>query len=633
MRATYRLQLGEGMDFARAAELVGYLRDLGVSHLYLSPAFQAREGSTHGYDVVDPGRLSDALGGEEGFRALAAAAADAGLGIVLDVVPNHMATDDANRFWADEDQRARFFDLDPHDGRHRRFFDIDHLAGVRVEDPDVFDATHRLALRLVEERLVDGLRVDHPDGLADPAGYFDRLRDAGVERIWAEKIVDPGERLRETWPVDGTTGYEFLNDVAAVFVDPDAEGPLGALYAELTGDARPFGEHAHEAKVEQATTTFAREVAWLERLWPDAPADVAQALCGLPVYRTYLRAGEEPHPDDLAVLHEAGIEWLLDAPEAFVTRFQQTTPPVMAKGVEDTAFYRYGRLIALNDVGGDPSRFGIPIGRFHAANEERLRAWPRAMLTLQTHDTKRSADVRARLVALTWMPREWEALARAVLAEDPPADPGEGWFFLQTVVAAPIGEERLRPYVEKALRERKLTSGWISPDEAHERAVQDWVVRVAGREDVRAFAERLAPAGGRIALGQKLLQLTAPGVPDVYQGDEDELLALVDPDNRRPVDWTALRTTSPSPKLALTRAALALRSRHDVVRSSYEPVDAGAHVVAYRRGEDVLVAVPVRPEGEGRLLDAPGRWRDVVSGEEMADRVTVSAPRLLERVG
>jgi len=256
LRAIYRLQLGAELDFGAAAALVPYLSELGFSHLYLSPAFEARAGSTHGYDVVDPSRLSEALGGDHGFRALAGAARAAGMGIVLDIVPNHMATDDANPYWSDERRRAQFFDVDPATGRHRRFFDIDQLAGVRQEDPEVFDETHRLALSLVREGLVDGLRVDHPDGLADPAGYLDRLRAGGAEHVWVEKILDPGEQLRD-WPVEGTVGYEFACDATALFVDPAGEPALTALWEELSGDARPFGEWAAEAKLEQAQTTFA----------------------------------------------------------------------------------------------------------------------------------------------------------------------------------------------------------------------------------------------------------------------------------------------------------------------------------------------------------------------------------------
>ena len=574
-RATYRLQLGPDLDFARARELVPYLAELGVSHLYLSPSFQAREGSTHGYDVTDPTRMSATLGGEEGFRALAAAAREAGLGIVLDIVPNHMA--------ADADDFAEFFDADPETGFTRRFFDIDDLLGVRMEDREVFEETHTLALQLVAEGLVDGLRIDHPDGLADPLAYLRRLRDRGVEHVWVEKIVDPDEELRDTWPVCGTTGYEFLNDAIAVFVDPAAEAVLDAAY----GEPRPFAELAAEAKREMAAGTFHREVEWLRRLWPDAPGDVEASVAALPVYRTYVDAGGASDEDG-AVLREAGVEWVLDGPREFVTRWQQTTPPVMAKGVEDTAFYRYGRLLALNDVGGDPGRFGITVEAFHRANAHRAEHWPLAMTSLQTHDTKRSADVRARLAAISWLAEDFAALAQAVLPSAPDRD--EGWFFLQTVVAAPLAEDRLRGYVEKALRERKLTSNWADPDLEHERRTADWMVALLQREEVSSFASRLAAVAAPIVLGQKLLQLTSPGVPDVYQGDEDGFLALVDPDNRRPVDWDALRA-SQSAKARLTRAALAARPTGS---AAYEPVRAANDVVAYRHG-DCFAAVAVRP--------------------------------------
>src|SRR3954451_14241344 len=264
LRGTYRLQLGGGGRVAQARELVPYLAELGISHLYLPPSFQAREGSMHGYDVVDPTSISNELGGEAEFRALVDVAHAAGLGMVLDIVPNHMATDDANRYWRDPELRRRFFDLDPVTGRHRRFFDIDHLAALRQEDPEVFEATHALALRLVREGVVDGLRIDHPDGLADPAGYLERLRAGGAEHVWVEKILDPGEKLRD-WPIEGTVGYEFLNDVSALFVDPAGEAPLTDLWGGLGGDDRPFGEVALEAKLEQVRGPFAPEVDRLRR--------------------------------------------------------------------------------------------------------------------------------------------------------------------------------------------------------------------------------------------------------------------------------------------------------------------------------------------------------------------------------
>jgi (1->4)-alpha-D-glucan 1-alpha-D-glucosylmutase len=513
LRATYRLQLGGRFGFAAARELVPYLADLGVSHLYLPPSFQARPGSMHGYDVVDPTSISEELGGEEEFRALVAAAQEAGLGVILDIVPNHMAVDDANRYWTE--QREKFFDVDPESGWYRRFFDIDHLAGVRQEDPEVFEETHRLALALVRDGLVDGLRIDHPDGLADPEGYLWRLANAGVEHVWVEKILDPGEQLRASWPVEGTVGYEFLNDAAALFVDPAGEERLTTLWNELAGDSRPFHEYAAQAKLEQASTTFAAEVQRLRALLPRD--DLAEALSSLPVYRTYIR--EHPSAEDLEVVREAGVEWLLDAPPEFVTRFQQTTPPVMAKGVEDTAFYRYLRLLALNDVGGDPGRFGLTVDAFHEAAAARR---PRNLLVTQTHDTKRSGDVRARIGALAGMAEQWESHVRGWLqllqaVEGP--DDVERYLVFQTLVGAwPIEPERLDGYLEKALREAKRTSSWIEPDLEHEAAVKAFARGLADlpefRESFDPFVAEVAAAGERAALGQLLLKLTVPGIPD-----------------------------------------------------------------------------------------------------------------------
>ena len=478
LRATYRLQLGPELDFERARALVPYLRELGVSHLYLSPCFQARPGSTHGYDVTDPTQVSAELGGEQGLRELAAA----GLGLVLDVVPNHMAASEENRYWRDPRLRERYFDVDRASGRHRRFFDIDHLAGVRQEDPEVFEETHRLVLRLVEQGIVDGLRIDHPDGLADPAGYLRRLRERGAGRIWVEKILDPGERLRD-WPVEGTVGYEFLNDATALFVDPDGEDALTELHAELTGDARGFGELALEAKLEQARSTFVPEVERLRRLH-DVP-QLEHALAALPVYRTYVEPWSGRVEDgDRHAIAAAGIgdplagALLLEepAPAEFVTRFQQTTPAVMAKGVEDTALYRYTRLLALNEVGGDPSRFSIPVERFHAGCAERARRFPRNLLMTQTHDTKRSGDLRARIGALAGIAADWreQVLRWRALCEPlrieldggrRAPDASELHLILQTLVGAwPLELERLERYVEKALREAKRNTSWIEPD-------------------------------------------------------------------------------------------------------------------------------------------------------------------------
>jgi (1->4)-alpha-D-glucan 1-alpha-D-glucosylmutase len=663
LRATYRLQLGAELDFAAARRLVPYLRDLGISHLYLSPAFQARPGSTHGYDVTDPGLISEELGGEDGFRALAGA----GLGVILDIVPNHMAAVAENRFWADEELRVRFFDVDPETGRHRRFFDIDHLAGVRQEDPDVFAATHSLALRLVREGLVDGLRVDHPDGLADPAGYLRRLRREGVERVWVEKILDPGERLRD-WPVEGTVGYEFLNDAAALFVDPVGQATLNDLFRDSYNPT--------QAKLEQVQGTFAPEVERLRRLY-DAP-ELEQALSQLPVYRTYMPPVE---PADREALEGNPLRELLlgnAAPKEFVTRFQQTTPAVMAKGVEDTSFYRYVRLLALNEVGGDPSRFGISVDEFHRGCLERAARFPRGLLITQTHDTKRSGDSRARIGALAAMAGEWrehvERWRELVPSEGPPTW-NEAYLIFQTLVGAwPLELERLEAYVEKALREAKLHTNWVDPDVAYEHSVRDWCRSLyanrAFLSDFEPFVERVGRAGERSALGQTLLKLTAPGVPDVYQGDELWALSLVDPDNRRPVDWERRRSVlsalrgGAAPeretiKLLLIERALALRARRpEAFAGGYRPLEAGEGCCASLRGGEmahaepaggppsVLAATAVREDATGAVLHLPeeaaGRWRDVLGGGELELRGRVPLERLafgdwslalLERVG
>ena len=679
LRATYRLQLTSGFGFADARSLVPYLRDLGVSHLYLSPAFAARPGSAHGYDVIDPRRLSDPLGGEAEFRRLAGTADGAGMGLVLDVVPNHMAVDDANRYWADPDLRERFFDIDPVTGRHRRFFDIDDLAGVRQEDPEVFEETHELVLRLVRSGLVDGLRIDHVDGLADPADYLRRLSDGGAGRVWVEKILDPGERLRD-WPVTGTVGYEFLNDVCALFVDPTGEARLTALWEEVSGDRRAFGEVSFEAKLEQTHTTFQPEVQRLAHELhagdiPPAQRDVLErALASLAVYRTYVEPGAGRVDDeDRAALEAAdlhpGIRALLlletDPRPAFVTRFQQTTPAVMAKGVEDTALYRYGRLLALNDVGGDPSRFGIDVERFHAGNRERSERFPQNLLSTQTHDAKRSGDVRARIAALASIADEWASHVRRwleitdSLRSGGAPDDVERYFLFQTLVGAwPIELERIESYMEKALREAKRNTSWVEQDADWEQAVKRFCGALYSDrsflEDFEPFAARVAAAGDRAALGQLLLKLTSPGIPDIYQGDELAYRALVDPDNRRTIDWRRhqamlARLMGGSPpdsetrKLWLALRLLTLRARRpEPFAGGYEPLAAGDGACAFLRGGEVLVAVAVRDGRFDALIEPPrGRWRNVLRGGDdsfdrrvgLADVVDEHGLAVFERVG
>jgi (1->4)-alpha-D-glucan 1-alpha-D-glucosylmutase len=665
LRATYRLQLTPSFGFQEARALVPYLRELGVSHLYLSPSLQARRGSTHSYDVVDPSRVSEELGGEQALRRLAAD----GLGVILDIVPNHMGASEENRFWRDAALRARFFDIDPETGRHRRFFDIDDLAAVRQEDPEVFAATHAKVLELLADGVIDGVRVDHPDGLADPAGYLRRLRDAGAERVWVEKILHPPEALRE-WPVSGTVGYEFLVDVATLFVDPAGERELTALWQEISGDERSFAEVALEAQLEQARGTFSAEVGRLVRVDPRFDRGALEAaLAKLPVYRTYVEpwsgrveradreaiAAAEPPPElARALLLEDGA-----APAELPTRFQQTSPAVTAKGIEDTAFYRWLRLLALNEVGNDPGRFSLSVEEFHAASRQRAARFPEGLLVTQTHDTKRSGDSRARIAALSTMAGEWAAHVREWRALNAPLREGgrapdavEEYLLYQTLVGVwPIEPERLDAYLQKALRESKRNTNWVQQDHAWERATQAFGRRVCASERFRAsfepFLERVVREGERSALGQLLLKLTVPGVPDIYQGDELWRLALVDPDNRRPVDFDARRAalarlregaqpTRETIKLFLIARALELRARRPETFASggYTPLAVeDGEVCAFLRGGDVAAVVPVRAWERSRIALPEGRWRDVLAGGTLELGGPTPVGGLVERHG
>ncbi|MCW2964585.1 MAG: treY [Actinomycetia bacterium] len=636
LRATYRLQLTPEFGFAAARELVPYLRDLGISHLYLSPSLQAREGSQHGYDVIDPRRISDALGGEAEFRKLAGA----GLGVILDIVPNHMAAVDESPFWRDLELRQMFFDVDLKTGFHRRFFDVGELGGLKQEDWEVFWATHAKVIELVREGVIDGVRVDHPDGLADPAEYFERLAEAGVEHVWAEKILEPGEELRD-WPVEGTTGYEFLNDVLALCVNRDAEQPLTELYETFTGDTRRYEDIVALSKLEVAVNTFEPE---LRRLHQEAATEnLPLALASFHVYRTYIQPYkgviEEADREEIgraSVSEELRRLLFLQEPEFqkgihedFVVRFQQVTGPVMAKGVEDTAFYRYFRLVALNEVGGNPGRFGMSVDEFHEANAKRARRFPRHLLTTYTHDTKRSPDVRSRIAALSWLPEEWAERIGVWRAELGGLDDAhEELLVYQTLVGAlPIERERLDGYLEKALREGKVNTNWLTPNEEHERAVQEYAWRAAELIAQDPFLERVRDLGLRLSLAQLLLKLAAPGVPDMYRGDELEDLSLVDPDNRRAVDWQVRRdalralqdggpVTDANVKLYVTWRTLGLRAQHAAAFSgSYEAVDAGEGVCAFVRGGEVLVAAAVRPDATVRV---PEGWHDVLGVEGLA---------------
>jgi (1->4)-alpha-D-glucan 1-alpha-D-glucosylmutase len=798
-RATYRLQLHRGFAFADAIAALPYLAALGVSHVYASPCFAARPGSTHGYDVVDPNAINPELGGSPGFAAFCAALRAHGLRLMLDIVPNHMAVLEAdNAWWRDvlehgrASRYAEFFDIDwepasaelhdkvllpvleepygtvlergelavafdataggfelryraqrfPLDPReytrvldlaqcaaddaaaaaelapvlaafatlpaprggetevrlaraarasvlkqalaalcarapavnalvarrvaaingsvedpssfdalhvlikvqpwrlaywrmagddinYRRFFDVNALAGLRMEREEVFDAVHALTLRLVASGDVDALRIDHPDGLADPAAYFARLQRAvrppadaiaqggladvaQAQRlplyVVVEKILAHDEALPRAWPVHGTTGYDFAALVNALFVDATAARKFDRLYRGFTGMARGFAEVARDAKRAVMQRAFGSDVnALATRLTDLAKADrhtcdftfngLRQAIVGVaahfPVYRTYVAAGEIS-ADDRRAIETATAAAIRDGiadrdacefvaatlmtpargddacaamARRFTARFQQFTAPVMAKGVEDTACYVYDRLASLNDVGTDPRVFGVSVRSFHAANAERARHWPHALLATSTHDSKRAEDVRARLDVLSEVPalwrlaiRRWHRMNRQHKRmidgiEVPSAN--DEYLLYQTLLgawpAAPLDAAaqrafagRIRAYMQKAVREAKMHTSWLEPDLAYESALEAFIDALLAPatdntfiDDFLRLQQPIARTGFCNSLAQTVLKLVSPGVPDIYQGAEWWDLSLVDPDNRRPVDFAS----------------------------------------------------------------------------------------------
>ncbi|MFE3559798.1 malto-oligosyltrehalose synthase [Streptomyces sp. NPDC059193] len=708
--STYRLQLRPEFPFAAAEAAVPYLSSLGVSHLHLSPVLEAAPGSAHGYDVTDHSRVRAELGGEPDLRSLAAAARAHGLGLVLDIVPNHMAVPAPLRLnrplWevlreGPSSPFARWFDIDWEAGggqvllpvlagpaesceltadgdvlrygeqefplregtaglelpellaaqwyrpawwreartglNYRRFFTISELIGVRVEDPEVFTATHAKILELVRDGVVEGLRIDHVDGLADPEGYLRRLRAAAGPHCWVvvEKILARDERLPPAWPVAGTTGYDALHRVDGVFTDPDGAAELARRYGEST--AAPAWERIAEACAREVLTgDLAAELGALERrAGPELASAVRELLIAYPVYRPY---PGDPEPDPRAVERAAaaagpgavaGVRELLLHDPAFAARFAQTSAALRAKSLEDRAFYRYAPLLSATEVGGDPGRPAVSAAEFHTYCDRLERDWPRSGTVLSTHDTKRSADVRARISVLSQAPGPMDGAAAAV------ADPALAWTARQTALGlgrAPQAVPRLAEALLKGVREAGLRTSWTEPDEAYEAAVAGYA---PGPLDL---PPELAEAARANVLGMALLQLAMPGVPEVYQGSETEYRALVDPDNRRParfprealarLDAGAGPAGLAEEKLALTAAVLRLRRDRPELFSGYAPLaargPAADHCLAFTRSPGLVVVATRfahRLAGAGGWRDTvlvlpPGRWAGLPDGTE-----------------
>ncbi|MET7291138.1 malto-oligosyltrehalose synthase [Streptomyces griseoloalbus] len=780
--ATYRLQLQPDFPFGAAADAVPYVASLGVSHLHLSPVLEAVPGSAHGYDVVDHARVREELGGEEGLRQLARTAREHRLGLVVDIVPNHMAMSPRHNhaLWevlrdGPASRYARWFDIDweaqggqvllpvlggplgteidrlKTDGdvlryydhafplregtaqlplpqlldaqwyrpvwwrlartelNYRRFFSISELIGVRVEDPEVFEATHATILRLLREGVIDGLRVDHPDGLADPDAYLRRLHEAtGGRWTVVEKILSDDEPLPASWPVAGTTGYDALRHVDGLFTDPAGFGELLGQYRRFAAPQTDRGgdwdatvrRAAYKVLTHELATEVDRLTRAASRLCATSPEPglrdrapwalrtaLLELLVRLEVYRPYASvdaAGvvtEEAAAEArlaFAVPEEAGAVDVVrdlvlgrygDGPGhvEFRTRFAQTASALRAKSVEDTAFYRYVPLLSANEVGGDPGHPAVSPERFHAYCARVQRDWPATGTVVSTHDTKRSADVRAALHVLTECPGRWaDVLAEVTRTGEGVPDAQVAWAAWQTVFGlGPAEEERVRGALLKHVREAGLHTSWTEQEPPYEEAVARFVAAGpcgAPGERVAAFRASLEPHIRANVLGTALVQLTMPGVPDLYQGTEHEYRALVDPDNRRPVafrpvpadDADADVDTDTDAKEAVTRAALRLRARRPEVfgdTASYAPLTAegpaAAHCPAFVRSGEVLTAVTrlslrLAEAGgwRGTLLPLPpGRWSDVLEpGREFTGHAPVAdlfarlPVALLERV-
>ncbi len=758
--STYRLQITEGFDLVAAARTLSYLHELGVDWVYLSPLLASESGSDHGYDVSDHRAIDPSRGRASGLAALATEARRLGMGVLVDIVPNHVgvARPWENEWWwhvltlgvespyagafdidwaagggrlripvvGDDDllpdgrianlsvlggelhyheQRfplapdtARGSDEDPnavHSRQHyeliswreadrslnyRRFFAVNTLVALRVEDPEWFARSHAEIRRWFDEGLVDGLRVDHPDGLRDPGRYLEDLAGlTGGGYVLVEKILAMGrteaegvllEELPSTWRTAGTTGYDTLALIDRVLIDPAGEAPLTELENRLRGHDVDWKQLVHDGKLAIANGILQSEVRRIAREVLSGPeavgqpdfeqvvAAVAELLSNLEVYRSYLPEGREnldrafgfawERRPDLGPVFGVLYPVLADGASAPAQRFQQTSGMVMAKGVEDGAFYRWARLTSLNEVGGDPSLFAVDVDDFHRLMALRQQQWPHALTAGTTHDTKRGEDVRARISVLAEVPQEWAATLAELQRLVPVPDPGFANLLWQAIVGVwPADRERLAGYAEKAMREGGEHTSWTEPNTDYESAIQACVDAVFDDREVRAVLERIldrivAP-GWSNALAAKLLDLTVPGVPDVYQGSELWELSLVDPDNRRAVDFAARAHvladvgTGRRPsltgeaddgggaKLLLVQQALTLRRDHPDLFGGYTPMaasgPASGHLLAFDRGGALSLAtrLPVGLAASGGWQDTvlalpEGRWRDQISG-------------------
>lgn len=742
--STYRYQISPSFTLDDAAADLPRLADLGVDAVYLSPVLTSTLGSDHGYDWVDCRQVDPQRGGEQGWKRFVAAAQQAGLQVVLDIVPNHCGIADAtqNPFWwsvlaeGRDSAYAHWFDVDwasgpivlpvlsedgdlsalrlsedaselhlgerrlpvaagtarPGDdpeavaGRqhyrlapwpsasselnYRRFFTVDTLAGLRLEDESVFAATHERIFAMVDQGDVQGLRVDHPDGLRDPGEYFQRLRARVGDDLWllAEKILGDGEPMPD-WPIDGTTGYDALAELTRLFTAPDSESALTRGYRDLTGDPLEVPEHVLVGKRTMIDNSFGSEVTRILRCLPDQVrsvddkalrAAVVELAVHVPVYRSYVPADRRPLDASIATTARlapeldaavAALEPVLGDPDTEASRrFEQLTGALTAKGLEDTAWYRYSRYVGANEVGGHPDRFATSLDGFHADMARRQRDLPDSMTTLSTHDTKRSEDVRAVMAAMTEIPDDLLDWSAAVIEATGIPDRGFAHLLAQTLAAVgPIERTRLHDYATKAMREAGTSTSWTAPDNAFESIVHAGIDRVYDDPELSrqwvALRLQVAPAALSNVLSQKLVQLTMPGIPDVYWGSEVVHEALVDPDNRQLPDLGRIAAAArppvpsalPDPDRAkhwVVRQALRLRRDSPQAFTDYRPISidgpAAPHLIGFDRGGAIALAtrMPMTLAAQGgwgaSRLELDGAWTNVLTGQTLAGELQLA---------
>jgi maltooligosyltrehalose synthase len=655
--STYRIQFHKDFNFTDFEKIIPYLHNLGIKTIYASPVMEASPGSMHGYNGVNPNNINPEIGTLDQLFNISSQLKKLGIGWIQDIVPNHMSFDKEHNPWLRDvlekgkySEYASFFDIDwdhqwldkQNRMNYRRFFTVDGLISLNIQNDKVFQEYHKLTKELCDKNIFDGLRIDHIDGLYDPKKYLKDLRKlAGEDKyIVVEKILEPEENLPEDWPIQGSSGYDYLGMVNNLFTNQSAEYDLTTFYYDITQNSTPVEEQIKEKKALILFNDMEAELDNLVRLYKSLeinPVDdkqlrksIADYLIDCPVYRYY--------DDDYAIMKiDEGKNRATLKP--FYTRCMQYAGPLMAKGVEDTLMYTYNRFIGHNEVGDMPTTFGYSPAKFHELMQYRRQHWPLSINGTSTHDTKRGEDARARLNAMTDLHEEWITSVKQwmkeneILKSNGMPDKNDEYFIYQTIMATWCEEQdypdRIKEYLHKAFREAKTNTGWGDPNEEYENAAINFAQQVIAKKQFEGFLDKVIGIGNKKSLGQLVLKFTCPGIPDTYQGTELWDLSLVDPDNRRPVDYT-LRNKQPDHiKFNLLKKLLVVRNKYADILTEGEYISLQTegkykdHLIAFARklnDKSILVVTQINhtnSEWEDTKIILPPdlsiKWEDVFS--------------------